>query len=75
MKGVRSRAEANYFSSSVCVQTSYEAYLASYPMDTGDHFTEGKERLVCDADHSPNLVSRSRMGRSYTALPLSACMV
>jgi hypothetical protein len=36
--GVLSAAEANDFSSSLCVQTSSEAHPASYPMGTGSPF-------------------------------------
>jgi hypothetical protein len=43
-----------------CVQTSYGAHPASYP--TG---TRGKARRGRDADHSPHLVPRLRMSRSY----------
>jgi hypothetical protein len=32
--GIRSPAEAEHFSSILCVQTSSEAHPASYPMDT-----------------------------------------
>jgi hypothetical protein len=39
--GVRNPAEANYFSSSLCVQTSSEAHPASYPMGTGESFSRG----------------------------------
>jgi hypothetical protein len=46
--GVRSLTEANYFSSSLYVQTSSEAHPASYPMDTG-----GKAMPGHDADYSP----------------------
>jgi hypothetical protein len=36
-----------------CVQTSSEAHPASYPMDTGGPFQEGKARPGRDAGHSP----------------------
>jgi hypothetical protein len=36
--GVRSPAEAKDFSSSLCVQTSFETHPASYPMGTGCPF-------------------------------------
>jgi hypothetical protein len=51
--GVRSPAEANDFSSSLCLQTSSEAHSASYPMGTGGPFPEGKARPGRDAYHSP----------------------
>jgi hypothetical protein len=39
-------------------------------------FAGGKERQGRDADTSLNLVTKSRMGRSYTlSLPLVACML
>jgi hypothetical protein len=46
-------AEANDFSSSLCVQTSSEAHPAPYPMSTGGTFHEGKARPGRDTDHSP----------------------
>jgi hypothetical protein len=45
MTGVRSQAEADFFSS-LCAQTSSEVHPASYPMITG-----GKARRERDADH------------------------
>jgi hypothetical protein len=55
-------AEAKDFSSSLCVQTSSEARPASYPVRTGARFTGGKAWPRHDADHSPRLVPRPRMG-------------
>jgi hypothetical protein len=52
MTRVRSPAEAKYFSSSICVQTSSETHPASYPMGTGGPFPGGKARPGRDADHS-----------------------
>jgi hypothetical protein len=46
--GVRSSTEAEEFSSSLCVQTSYGGHSASCTMGTG-----GKARPGRDADHSP----------------------
>jgi hypothetical protein len=57
--GVRSPAEEEDFSSSLCVQTGCGAHPASYPMGTGGPFPEGKARPWRDADHSPHLVPRS----------------
>jgi hypothetical protein len=37
-----------------------------------DPFSGSKERPGRDADHSPHLVPRSRMSRSYTSSPSSA---
>jgi hypothetical protein len=65
MTRVRSPAEAKDLSSSLCAQTSSEAHLASYPKGTG-----GKMRPRHDTDHSPHLVPRSRMSRSYNSSPL-----
>jgi hypothetical protein len=66
---VRFPAEAKDFSSSLCVQTSSEAHPASCPMGTGGAFPGGKAWLGRDADHSPHLVPRSWMSRSYTSSP------
>jgi hypothetical protein len=66
---VRSPAEAKDFSSSLCVQTGSEAHPASCTMGTGGPFPGAKARPGRDADHSPHLVSRSRMSRSYTSSP------
>jgi hypothetical protein len=41
-------------------------------MGTGGPFPGAKERPRRDADHSPHLVPRSCMSRSYTPLPPSA---
>jgi hypothetical protein len=53
----------------VCVQTDSGALPASYRVGTADHFLGAKARLGRDADHSPHLVPRSRMSRSYTSSP------
>jgi hypothetical protein len=65
--GVRSPAGANDFSSSICVQTGSGAHPASCTMGTGGPFPGGKARPGGDADHSPHLVPRSWMSRSYTS--------
>jgi hypothetical protein len=44
-------------------------------MVTGGHFPGGKARPGRDADHSPHLVPRSRMSKSYIPLSPSASMV
>jgi hypothetical protein len=67
--GVRSPAGAKDFSSSLCVQTGSGAHPASCTMVTGGPFPGGKARTGRDADHSPHLVPRSRMSRSYTSSP------
>jgi hypothetical protein len=51
--GFRFPAEANDFSSSLCVQINFETHLAFCTMGTGDPFPGPKERLGRDADHSP----------------------
>jgi hypothetical protein len=67
--GVRSPAGAKDFDSSLCVQTGSGAHPASCTMGTGGPFPGGKARPGRDADHSPPLVPRSRMSRSYTSSP------
>jgi hypothetical protein len=81
-----SPAEAKHVSSSLCVHTSSGYHPASCPMGTGGSSQGGKARLGRDSDHSPHLVPRSWMRRSYasslpsspwvccgTALPLFLC--
>jgi hypothetical protein len=53
MTEVRSPTEAKGFSSSLCVQSSFEAHPASYPMVIGGPFLGGKVRLGRDSNHSP----------------------
>jgi hypothetical protein len=65
--GVRSPAGAKDFSSSLSVQTGSGAHPASSPMGTGVPFPGCKARPGRDADHSPHLVPRSWMSRSYTS--------
>jgi hypothetical protein len=67
--GVRSPAEAKNFSSILCVQTGSGAHPASCMVGTGGYFPEGKARSGHDPDHSPHLVPRSGMSRSYTSSP------
>jgi hypothetical protein len=50
---VRSPAEANNFSSNLCVQTGSVAHPASCTMGTGGSFPRAKARPARDADHSP----------------------
>jgi hypothetical protein len=70
---VRFLAGAEDFSSSVCVQSGYGAHPASWPMGTGGPFLGDKARPGRDADHLPNVVSRTRMRRSFSpVIPL--CM-
>jgi hypothetical protein len=58
---VRSPAVAEYFSSNLCVQSGSGAHPVSYPMGTGVL----SPRQLRDSDHSPHLVLRSLMSRSY----------
>jgi hypothetical protein len=67
--GVRSPAGAEDFSSSLCVQIGSGAHPASCTMGTGGPFPRGKARPGRDADHSPHLVPRSWMSRSYISSP------
>jgi hypothetical protein len=67
--GVRSPAGAKDFSCSLCVQTGSGAHPASCTMGTGVLSPGVKARPGRDADHSPYLVPRSRMCRSYTSSP------
>jgi hypothetical protein len=60
------------FSSSQCPVSG--AHPASHAMDTGGPFPGGKAQPGRAADHSPRLVPRLRMSRSYTYLPLVTCM-
>jgi hypothetical protein len=69
---VRSPAEAKDFSCILCVQTGSGAHPASCTMGTGGPFPGGKARPGRGTDHSPHLVPRSRMSRSYTSSPPSA---
>jgi hypothetical protein len=50
---VRSPAEANDSSSSLCVQTGSGVYPASCTMGTGGPFPGGVVRSGSDADYSP----------------------
>jgi hypothetical protein len=68
------RQKRKDFSCSLCVQDGSVAHPASCTMGTGGPFPGGKMRPGRDADHSPHLVSRSWMSRSYTSSPPSACM-
>jgi hypothetical protein len=72
--GDRSPVGAKDFSFSLCVQTGSGAHPASCTMGNGGPFPGGKAQPGRDADHSPHLVLRSWMSRSYTPLPSSASM-
>jgi hypothetical protein len=74
MTRVRSPAEANNFSSSLCVQTASGAHPASCTMGTGGSFPGDKARPGRVAGRSPHLVPRS-ISRSYTSSPPSAFVV
>jgi hypothetical protein len=67
--GVRSPAEAEDFSSSLCIQTGSGAHLASCPMGTGVLSPGVKARWGVTLTTHPHLVPRSRMSRSYTSSP------
>jgi hypothetical protein len=69
---VRSPAGEKDFSSNLCIQTGSGAHPTSCPMGTGDPFPGGKAQSGRDADHSPHLVARSWMSRSYTSSPPQA---
>jgi hypothetical protein len=61
--------EANYFFSSLCVQTGLEAQPSSCTMGTGGPFPGGKARQGRNADHSLHLLPMLRMSRSCTSTP------
>jgi hypothetical protein len=67
------RQKRKDFSSILCVQTGSGADPTSCTMGIGGPFG-AKARPVRDADHSPHLVPRSRMSRSYTSSPPGAFM-
>jgi hypothetical protein len=69
---VRSPAKEKDFSSSLCAQTGSGAHPASCAMGTGGPFPGGKGRPGRDADHSPHLVPRLWMSRSYTTFPCAS---
>jgi hypothetical protein len=69
---VRSPAESSDFSSNVCVQTGSGAHPASCTMGTGGPFLGGKARQGREADHSPDLMPRSWMSRSYILSPCAS---
>jgi hypothetical protein len=69
LDGVRFPAGSKDFSSILYVQTGSGAHPASCTMGTGGPFPGGKARPGRDADHSPPLVPRSWMSRSYTSSP------
>jgi hypothetical protein len=66
---VRSPAEPKDFSSSLCVQTGSGTHPASCTIGTGGRFPGAKARPGRNADHSPHLMPRFWMSRSYTASP------
>jgi hypothetical protein len=63
---VRSPAEAEDFSSTLCVQTGSGAHPASCTMGTGGPFPGAKRGWGVTLTTQPHLVPRSRMSRSYT---------
>jgi hypothetical protein len=66
---VRSRQRRKDFSSRLCVQTGSGAHPASCTMGKDGPFPGTKERTGPNADHSPHLVPRLRMSRSYMSSP------
>jgi hypothetical protein len=56
------------------VQTGSGGHSASYPLGTGGPFPGGKARPGRDADHSPDLVERSRTSGRKSALPPRAAL-
>jgi hypothetical protein len=72
---VRFRAEAKFFPLVSVSSPNLRPTPASYAMGIWGPFPRVKARLGRDADHSLNLVPRSRMSRSYTTFPLVAYMV
>jgi hypothetical protein len=68
--GCDPRQRQGIFPVSLCVQSGSGGHPVSYPMGTGVHFLGGKARQGRNADHSPHLVPRPRMSRSYTSSPL-----
>jgi hypothetical protein len=62
-------AGAKDFSSNLCVQTASEAHPASCTMGTGGPFPRTNRSRGLKLDHSPHLVPRSGMSRSYTSSP------
>jgi hypothetical protein len=60
--GVRSPTDAEDISTSLCVQTGSGAHSSSCTVGTGGKAWPGR-----DVDHSPHLVPRLRMSRSYTS--------
>jgi hypothetical protein len=70
---VRSPADVKgFFLYPVCPGGS-GAHPASCPMGTGGPFPGCKTRLGHETDHSPHLVPRSWMSRSYTSSPSPKC--
>jgi hypothetical protein len=67
--GVRSQAEAKDFSYSVCDQTSCKAHPASYSRDSVGPFSGVQRDPGRDANHSPHLVPKSRVSKSYISFP------
>jgi hypothetical protein len=52
-----------------CIQTGFGAHPDSSTAGTRDPFSGAKARPRRDADHSPHLVPRFRMSKSYTYSP------
>jgi hypothetical protein len=65
----QSPAGAKYLSSNIWVQTGSGAHPASCSMGTGGPFLSGKARPGRDGDHSPHIMPRSWISRSYKSSP------
>jgi hypothetical protein len=61
--------EKRFFCNLCCVQTSSKAHPASCAMGNMGPFLGAKAQPGSDTDHSPHLVPRSRMSRSYFSSP------
>jgi hypothetical protein len=72
--GFDPRQGQKIFTCSLCVRTGSWAHPASCPMGTRCFFPGSKALPGRDPDHSPHLVSRLRMSRSYTSSPPSSSM-
>jgi hypothetical protein len=65
MTGDQFLAEGKDFSSSLCIQTSSEAYPATYPVGTRGQFLGVKHSQSVTLIIHHHLVLSSRMSRSY----------
>jgi hypothetical protein len=68
---VQCPAEAKEFYFRLYIQTNSEVHPASYPMSVRGPFPGSKVWLGCDADHSPHLVPKLGLSRSYDFSPIA----